>query len=343
MTTREENELMTRVEGDAPMGRLMRDNYWIPFAMSAHLVHGDAPMPVRLFGEQLRRVPRRGRPRRLPRRAVPAPPLLAPPRHASRATPSAASTTGGRSTSRAAWSSARTRPSDPSGSPPNVHVDHFPVHEAGGLAWVWLGGGETPPFPELPFGDEDLYRYWCVSRVPCNWLQGLEGSVDSVHAAMLHQTLDRALRRHGGARQPQLRARPGGGDLRDRVHGVRLAGGGAAQDRRRSNLRARHGAHDAARHHHAGGEHRTAGRRGVRHRAGRRHPPSALLRDRGTDAAQRGAARPDQDAGRWPTCPTPPTTRGCGATVGTPGGRTVRSWTPGTSPASGGASSRRTS
>ena len=67
-------------------------------------------------------------------------------------------------------------------------VVHFPVHESGGLAWVWLGGAEAPPFPDLPFGDDDLYRYWCVSRVPCNWLQGLEGSVDSVHAAMLHQT-----------------------------------------------------------------------------------------------------------------------------------------------------------
>ena len=32
MTTRAENELMTRIDGDAPMGRLMRENYWIPFA-----------------------------------------------------------------------------------------------------------------------------------------------------------------------------------------------------------------------------------------------------------------------------------------------------------------------
>src|SRR5207253_1213403 len=49
--TQRENELLTRVDGDAPMGRLMREHYWIPFAMSAHLVHGDGPTPVRLFGE----------------------------------------------------------------------------------------------------------------------------------------------------------------------------------------------------------------------------------------------------------------------------------------------------
>ena len=51
MVTREENELMTRVEGDAPLGRLMRDNYWIPFALSENLVAGEAPTPVRLLGE----------------------------------------------------------------------------------------------------------------------------------------------------------------------------------------------------------------------------------------------------------------------------------------------------
>src|SRR2546426_12744225 len=51
MTTREENDRLTRIEGDAPMGRLMRENYWIPFALSSQLAHGEAPMPVRLFGE----------------------------------------------------------------------------------------------------------------------------------------------------------------------------------------------------------------------------------------------------------------------------------------------------
>ena len=51
MVTHAENDLMTRVEGDAPLGRLMRENYWVPFALSENLVAGDAPTPVRLFGE----------------------------------------------------------------------------------------------------------------------------------------------------------------------------------------------------------------------------------------------------------------------------------------------------
>ena len=69
-----------------------------------------------------------------------------------------------------------------------VPVAHFRVHEAAGPVWVWLGSAETTSFPDLSFGDESLYSYWCVSRVPSNWLQGIEGSIDSVHGAYLHQT-----------------------------------------------------------------------------------------------------------------------------------------------------------
>ena len=51
MVTPEDNERLTRVEGEAAMGRLMREHYWLPFALSSQLVHGDGPMPVRLLGE----------------------------------------------------------------------------------------------------------------------------------------------------------------------------------------------------------------------------------------------------------------------------------------------------
>ena len=51
MVTQAENGLMTGIEGEAPMGRLMRENYWIPFALSSQLDPGDGPRPVRLLGE----------------------------------------------------------------------------------------------------------------------------------------------------------------------------------------------------------------------------------------------------------------------------------------------------
>jgi phthalate 4,5-dioxygenase len=191
MTTPAENELMTRIEGDAPMGRLMRDNYWIPFAMSSQLVHGDGPMPVRLFGENYVAF-------RADDGRVGFLDELCPHRRASLLL--------GRIEGNGVRCIYHGWKIDASGCvvecptqtvraekfAAGVPVVYFPVHEAGGLAWVWLGGeagGEdAPPFPDLSFAEEDLYRYWVVSRVPCNWLQGLEGSVDSVHVAMLHQT-----------------------------------------------------------------------------------------------------------------------------------------------------------
>jgi nitrite reductase/ring-hydroxylating ferredoxin subunit len=70
-----------------------------------------------------------------------------------------------------------------------VAVEHFPVVESGGLAWVWLGDGDPPAFPDLPFaGTHEINSFWCVSRIPCNWLQGVEGTIDSSHLGLLHQT-----------------------------------------------------------------------------------------------------------------------------------------------------------
>ena len=74
----------------------------------------------------------------------------------------------------------------------SVPVVHFPVHEAGGIAWVWLGGGDPPPFPDLPFTSDKAPHGWLtMSHVPCNWLQGLEGTIDSAHVGVLHQTWHR--------------------------------------------------------------------------------------------------------------------------------------------------------
>ena len=193
MVTHAENELLTRVEGDAPLGRLMREHYWIPFALSENLVAGDAPTLVRLFGEHYVAF-------RAPDGRIGFLDELCPHRRAS-------------------LTLARTEDSalrcinhgwkiDVSGrvveAPTqlvrteqfcaSVRVDHFPVHETGGIAWVWLGGGEIPPFPDLPFNDEHgLQMVMTISHVPANWLQGLEGGIDSVHAPVLHRSVIEAM------------------------------------------------------------------------------------------------------------------------------------------------------
>ena len=53
MLTKEENERLTRVEGEAPMGQLVR-RFWLPFLVSGDLPGSDSdPVRVRLLGEDL--------------------------------------------------------------------------------------------------------------------------------------------------------------------------------------------------------------------------------------------------------------------------------------------------
>ena len=122
----------------------------------------------------------------------------------------------------------------------SVAVVHYPVHEAGGLAWVWLGrrrGARLPRTSRSPTRTSTATG--CISQVPCNWLQGLEGTIDSAHAGMLHQTwiaeaVKMAEHSNLSFALTQL------AHLRDRGHLVRLAGRGPAQDVDRSDVRAHH-------------------------------------------------------------------------------------------------------
>src|SRR6185503_2115358 len=53
MLSAEENDLLCRVEGDAPMGRLMR-RHWMPACLSEEVTERDGtPVRARLFGEDL--------------------------------------------------------------------------------------------------------------------------------------------------------------------------------------------------------------------------------------------------------------------------------------------------
>src|SRR6185295_17581656 len=51
--SRQENDLLCRVEGDAPMGGIMR-SHWLPVCMSEEVAEPDgAPVRARLVGEDL--------------------------------------------------------------------------------------------------------------------------------------------------------------------------------------------------------------------------------------------------------------------------------------------------
>lgn len=190
MVTTAENQLMTRVEGDAPLGQLMRENYWIPFALSANLRAGEAPTPVRLFGQNFVSF-------RSPEGRVGFFDELCPHRRASLLL--ARCEGEGLRCIYHGWKidvsgrvvEAPTQTIRHDQFCANVPVTHFPVHEEAGIAWVWLGNGNQPPaFPDLPFNDEyGLTMVTTISVVAANWLQGLEGGMDSVHAPILHRSV----------------------------------------------------------------------------------------------------------------------------------------------------------
>src|SRR5262245_44050649 len=186
MVTEAENTLLTRVEGDARMGRLMREHSWIPFALSSHLAHEAGPKPVRLLGENY--VAFRAEDGRIGFFDE-----LCPHRRASLVLGRLEGNCirciyhGWKIDVSGCVAEAPTQLVRPARFAAGVAVEHFPVREAAGLAWVWLGGADAPPFPDLPW-EHATHVYWCVSRMPCNWLQGVEGTIDSAHVGFLHRT-----------------------------------------------------------------------------------------------------------------------------------------------------------
>jgi len=70
----------------------------------------------------------------------------------------------------------------------------YPAYEAGGLVWTFLGPrGSEPPRMDFDWTyGPDSHRVIVRSRVECNWLQCVEGVVDSSHVNFLHTNLFRS-------------------------------------------------------------------------------------------------------------------------------------------------------
>ncbi len=64
----------------------------------------------------------------------------------------------------------------------------FPVREAGGIIWTYIGNPENlPDFYDFPFLNAPSSQYLpTVQIVGCNYVQVLEGLLDSSHLSLLH-------------------------------------------------------------------------------------------------------------------------------------------------------------
>jgi 5,5'-dehydrodivanillate O-demethylase oxygenase subunit len=78
-------------------------------------------------------------------------------------------------------------PAEKPGFEKMVKIPVYPTQEAFGLIYAYFGEGEPPAFPPYPESHGEGYvEAWPVERVPCNYLQSFENSMDEVHVAFTH-------------------------------------------------------------------------------------------------------------------------------------------------------------
>ncbi len=68
-----------------------------------------------------------------------------------------------------------------------VKAKAYKTHEANGLIWVYMGPDQANP-PPLPMIEATMMpdaEIWCLMR-DCNWMQALEGDIDTSHVGFLH-------------------------------------------------------------------------------------------------------------------------------------------------------------
>ncbi|OVZ55080.1 phthalate 4,5-dioxygenase [Pigmentiphaga sp. NML080357] len=188
MTTREENELLTRVENGAAMGRMLRQLYWVPAVLSSRLEADGAPVRVKLFGDRF--VAYRSTDGRVgflnegcPHRGV----SLALARNEDNALRCIFH--GWKISITGEVLEVPNEVSNPECFRKTVPVKRYPAVEGAGLVWVWLGTGDAPPAPNFEWMNlPPEQAYACGLELNSNWVQGVEATIDSSHIAILHQS-----------------------------------------------------------------------------------------------------------------------------------------------------------
>jgi phenylpropionate dioxygenase-like ring-hydroxylating dioxygenase large terminal subunit len=86
-------------------------------------------------------------------------------------------------------------PNVPPGTPdvrPGVGIKAYPTEEAGGVVWIYMGPADRkPPLPSLGYVTAAAgHAYSARWLQKSNWLQGVEGEIDSSHISWLHKDFD---------------------------------------------------------------------------------------------------------------------------------------------------------
>ncbi|CAN5909918.1 Rieske 2Fe-2S domain-containing protein [soil metagenome] len=188
MLSREDNELLTRIGPGTVMGDLLRQ-YWMPALISTELPERDgAPLRVRLLGEDLIAF-------RTSSGEVGLVDQMCPHRTASLFF--GRNEEDGLRCAYHGWKFDVTgRCVDMPNEAPGcafagkVRLRAYPCRERNGVVWTYMGPSkEPPPLPEFEWNLDPVSTpfLWRNYRA-CNWVQALEGDIDSSHINYLHKT-----------------------------------------------------------------------------------------------------------------------------------------------------------
>jgi phthalate 4,5-dioxygenase oxygenase subunit len=185
MTSLSDSEVLTRVGAGTPMGELMR-HYWLPALKSSELTADGDPVRLMLLGEKL--VAFRdsaGRVGVMDQRCP----------HRCASLFFGRNEDGGLRCIYHGWKYDVTGQClDQPNLPPSqqfkdkVRAKAYRTAERNGLVWVFMGAAEkAPPLPDLAathIPETEVTISFAMRE--CNWLQGLEGDIDTSHLNFLH-------------------------------------------------------------------------------------------------------------------------------------------------------------
>ncbi|MBO0825633.1 MAG: aromatic ring-hydroxylating dioxygenase subunit alpha [Actinobacteria bacterium] len=186
MLSREMNELLTQVGAGTPMGQLFR-RFWLPAVLSREVAEpDDAPVRVRMLGEDL--VAFRDTAGQVGLIGAYCPHRRAPMFFGRNEECGLRCVYHGWKFDAAG--NCVDMPSEPPDSifKTRVNIDAYPTWEGGGVVWAYLGPrAEMPPFPQYEWvRAPDSHRYVSKTLENANYLQALEGGIDTAHSSFVH-------------------------------------------------------------------------------------------------------------------------------------------------------------
>lgn len=185
MLSREDNQILTRVDAESPGGQLLR-RYWQPVAAAVELTDEKPIKKVRILGEDL--VVYRDKSGRYGLVGEHCP-------HRSASLAYGRVDAEGIRCPYHGWKfNAAGRcieqPAEPKNSNYKDEIEHpgYPVQKLGGLLFAYMGPQPAPALPRWDVLAWEHGRRWIVKQelLNCNWMQCMENSVDPSHLYWLH-------------------------------------------------------------------------------------------------------------------------------------------------------------